>query len=75
MVMAGEKNPILAGAVPAFELFMTRWELLADKNPRLKPWIDEGLVWANEYYCKMDDTKAYVIAMREYDYLHLLPPN
>ena len=47
--MSSDANPILAGAIPAFEMFMTAWERLAECHPRLKPWID-GLDWATTYY-------------------------
>jgi hypothetical protein len=40
--MAAEKTPILSCAIPAFELFMSWWEKLAQKHPHLmdliKPW-------------------------------------
>ena len=49
-----------------FEAFMTSWEALADKQERLKPFIDIGLRKAREYYGKMDHTKAYIIALGEY---------
>jgi hypothetical protein len=64
-VMSGESMPVLSGAVPSFEIFMTRWEKLRAKFPLLKPWIDVGLQWAEKYYKRMDDTDAYVIAMCE----------
>jgi len=54
---------ILAGAIPAFEMFMTSWECLAEKHPRLKPWINIGLEWASTYYSRMDGTKSYIISM------------
>ena len=44
-------------------MFMWEWEVLAEKHPRLKPWIDVGLEWAGEYYTRMDRTDAYIIAM------------
>jgi hypothetical protein len=61
--MSREKTPVLAGSLPAFEMFMTAWETLGDKHPRLKPFVDIGLKWAKKYYCRMDQTKAYIIAM------------
>ena len=64
-VMSAHTTPILSGAVPSFELFMTKWEQLGDDHMNLKPWIDIGLKWAKKYYTKMDDTRAYVIAMCE----------
>lgn len=56
--------PRLGLAVPYFELFMTGWEELQDNEPRLRPWLDVGLRWATKYYNRMDDTIAYVVAMR-----------
>ena len=56
---------MLAGTLPAFEMFMSRWEILAEKHQWLKPFIDIGLSWARKYYCKMDQTRAYVVAMGE----------
>jgi hypothetical protein len=61
--MSSDTNPVLAGSIPAFEIFMTSWERLAERHPRLKGWIDVGLGWANQYYSRMDLTKSYVIAM------------
>jgi hypothetical protein len=61
--MSGNANPILSGSIPAFEMFMTAWEQLAEHHPRLKPWIDVGLGWATTYYARMDLTKAYIISM------------
>jgi hypothetical protein len=61
--MSGESCPLLSGAIPAFELFMTRWEKLQKERPRLKRFIDNGLEWAYKYYKRMDRTRAYVIAM------------
>jgi hypothetical protein len=63
--MSREQTPVLSGSIPAFEIFMSTWEKLAVKNPRLKPWIVIGLVWATKYYNRMDNTKAYIIAMCE----------
>ena len=61
--MSKEKNPILAGAIPTIEHFMTNWEWLAVKQPRLAPAIWASLKVANKYYQKMDDTQAYIVAM------------
>jgi len=62
-IMAAEKTPILSGAIPAFEMFMSRWEKLAREHPRLKDLIKPGLDWAYMYYGRMDRTKAYIISM------------
>jgi hypothetical protein len=61
--MSREETPVLSGSLPAFEMFMTSWEMLGEKHPRLAPFIDIGLKWASKYYCRMDQTRAYVIAM------------
>jgi len=64
--MSAHATPVLSGAIPSFELFMTRWEKLGDQYATLKPWTDIGLKWANKYYRRMDNTRAYVIAMCEF---------
>jgi hypothetical protein len=63
--MSVEKTPILSGAIPAFEMFMTMWENVSTKSPYLKKIVQPGLDWAYRYYKKMDRTDAYVIAMRK----------
>ncbi|KAF9489959.1 hypothetical protein BDN71DRAFT_1400684, partial [Pleurotus eryngii] len=62
-VMSQEKNPVLTGAIPAFKMFMTIWKKLGEQNSHLKRWMDLGLKGAMKYYERMDNTKAYVIAM------------
>jgi hypothetical protein len=62
-MLAREDTPVLAGVIPVFEIFMSKWETLARKKPRLKPFIDEGLKWATKYYVCMDTTNAYIIGM------------
>ena len=42
---------------------MTSWEKVGKKYALLKPWTDVGIQWATKYYVRMDDTKAYVVAM------------
>ncbi|KIM87797.1 hypothetical protein PILCRDRAFT_63268, partial [Piloderma croceum F 1598] len=49
-VMPGERTPILSGAIPSFEQFMTRWERLHENKPHLAQFIDKGLEWAYMYY-------------------------
>jgi hypothetical protein len=63
--MSSESLPVLSGSIPAFELFMTQWEFIRVKYPELAESIDEGLKFANEYYKRMDNTRAYIIAMGE----------
>jgi len=62
-IMSGESAPSLSGAIPAFKMFMTSWEEMAQKHPNLKPLIEPGLEWATMYYNQMDGTRAYVIAI------------
>jgi len=66
MVMAGETTPILSGAIPAFEMFMSKWEQIAELHPRLSKWIDVGLSWVTQYYSRMDQMRAYITAMGEW---------
>ena len=61
--MSAHATPVLSGAIPTFELFITQWEQLGEQFGNLKPWTDIGLKWANKYYNRMDDTRAYIIAM------------
>ncbi|KIL54933.1 hypothetical protein M378DRAFT_182369 [Amanita muscaria Koide BX008] len=61
--LCAEKLPTLASSLPNFEMFMTAWETLGAKHPPLKRYTEIGLKWATKYYRRMDNTKAYVIAM------------
>jgi len=72
--MSKERSPVLSGAIPAFEMFMTAWEQLGRDHPRLSQWTDIGIQWATTYYKKMDDSSAYVIAMCEltFGFIHHL---
>jgi hypothetical protein len=64
-MLAGEEMPVLAGVIPVFETFMTKWETLLKKKKSLKPYIEEGLKWAKKYYVRMDNTDAYIVGMCE----------
>jgi hypothetical protein len=70
--MSGERLPSLCYAVPCFELFMTAWEVLAKGNPRFEPFIAVGLEWATKYYERMDNTRAYVVAMCKFTSIELI---
>ncbi|KAF8193834.1 hypothetical protein K438DRAFT_1969136 [Mycena galopus ATCC 62051] len=65
--MLAENTPILAGAIPSFELFMASWKaMLRDPDLQHKDigkFINPGLAIANKYYDKMGETDAYIIAM------------
>ena len=62
-IMLGKNTPILAGAIPAFESFITDWEKASEDHPHLTELIQPGLDWASMYYSWMDRTRAYIIAM------------
>ena len=61
--MSSESTPILCGAIPAFESFMTAWEKMMRKVPHLETYIQAGLDCAYKYYSCMDRTDAYIITM------------
>ena len=65
MVMSSETTPVLSGTIPAFEMFMSTWEDLAERHPRLSLWIGVGMDKAKEYYGRMDRTAAYIMSMCE----------
>jgi hypothetical protein len=65
--MAAENTPLLAAAIPAFELFVTAWKNMAI-NPTIiaegiVPFIRPGLTIAKKYYDLFMETDAYIIAM------------
>ncbi len=63
--MSGESTPILCGSIPAFEMFMTMWDniIQRDPNDRVATYAQAGLEWAHKYYARMDRTQAYIITM------------
>ncbi|KAJ6467257.1 ribonuclease H-like domain-containing protein, partial [Mycena sanguinolenta] len=65
--MSTENTPILAGAIPAFELFMTSWKAMLDdvdlQVENIRNFIHPGLAIAKKYYNRMGETDAYIIAM------------
>jgi hypothetical protein len=73
--MSSERTPILCGAIPAFEVFMSAWEKLVqgvrvaeqsqESADRLKEYAQPGLDCAYDYYERMDLTRAYVVTMRK----------
>ncbi|KAF8580434.1 hypothetical protein K439DRAFT_1356881, partial [Ramaria rubella] len=62
-VMSKQATPLLLGALPALEIFMSRWEHMRDNKAHLAPFIQPGLNKAYKYYNRMDDSSAYIIAM------------
>lgn len=64
-IMSSESMPVLSGSIPAFELFMTHWEGIRDKNDKTSGLVKTGLEWAKTYYDRMDFTQAYIISMCE----------
>ena len=71
--MSSENTPILCGAIPAFETFMTAWEKVT--HTPMKKYAKPGLDCTYQYYGRMDRTHAYVVTMckwvclRAFDYL------
>lgn len=67
--MSSENTPILAGAVPAFELFIASWKAMLNdtdlRSENIGKFLRPGLAIAEKYYNKMADTDAYIIAMCE----------
>jgi len=63
MSLANERMPTLGNVIPHWECFITALEEYGTYLPHLKPILDEGLAWATTYYSRMDNTKAYIIAM------------
>ena len=65
--MAREKTPTLSSAIKFIESWMTAWEshqeLVLSTRVAVHEWIEEGLTWAKKYYRRMDNSKAYAIAM------------
>lgn len=66
MMLSKEDTPVLAGTIPAFEIFLTKMEKLAETKSHLKPYIDKGLSFAYDYYKRMDGTIAMILAMRTF---------
>jgi hypothetical protein len=64
--MSAESTPVLAGAIPSFELFMSAWQaVLADidlQQENVGKFIWPGLAIATKYN-KMGDTDMYIITM------------
>ena len=63
--MSGECTPLLGTAVPMFEMFIVQWDALSKLVPRCSPFIKAGLECAKQYYKRMGNTRAYIIAMRK----------
>lgn len=65
-IMSNERVPVLSGAIPSFETFMSQWEKLITDHPHLEDLVKPGLDLCYEYYGRMDRTIAYIIAMCKY---------
>ncbi|KAJ7463111.1 hypothetical protein B0H11DRAFT_2241093 [Mycena galericulata] len=65
-VMSAENTPVLAGALPAFELFVDSWKTMVKDADLIKEnvvqFIKPGLTIAKKYYNRFGDTDAYIIA-------------
>ncbi|KIK24283.1 hypothetical protein PISMIDRAFT_98820, partial [Pisolithus microcarpus 441] len=60
-----KKLPTVCDYLKDFEGFYVDWEKMGKSpcNACLSLYIHEGLSWANKYYTRMGDTKAYLTAM------------
>ncbi|KAJ7114473.1 hypothetical protein C8R44DRAFT_740612 [Mycena epipterygia] len=74
-VMLAENTPVLAGALPAFELFVDSWKTMVKDVDLIKEnvvqFIKPGLTIAKKYHNRFSDTDAYIIAM----YLLVINPS
>ena len=68
MMLSKDETPVLAGIIPVFEIFLTKWDKFAVEKLQVKHWIEEGLKWAKMYYRMMDSSDAYVVAMCKFIY-------
>ncbi|KAG5645980.1 hypothetical protein H0H81_008655, partial [Sphagnurus paluster] len=65
ITLNAEKTPTLGSVILQFELFMTSLEELGKATPSLKEITDVGILWATKYYSRMDNSRAYAVAMYE----------
>lgn len=68
--MSRENLPVLGGAIKSYEYYLTALERCKNgfferekKDHPAMRFVDTGLKWGTKYYCRMDCSKAYVIAM------------
>lgn len=63
--MCGERNPLLGGALPAYETFAFQWRNLSKSrnHPHIGAFILEGLPTALKYHKLMRENKTYLYAM------------
>jgi len=66
ITLNAEKMPTLGSVIPQFELFMTSLEELGKATPSLKEITDVRILWATKYYSRMDNSRAYAVAMCKY---------
>ncbi|KAH9920792.1 uncharacterized protein B0H18DRAFT_858501, partial [Fomitopsis serialis] len=68
-----EKSPTLWRVLPAFEDLLTRWEGKRD-NPKFqayKPGLDNAIKKLHKYYCALDRSPVYVLALVLHPYYKL----
>jgi hypothetical protein len=63
--MCREWSPLLGGALPAYETFLTSWQQMerSTARPQLRPFIHEGHFWAKGYHGRLRANKTYLFAM------------
>lgn len=50
---------------------MTSLEELGGQSEELKPITDVGVKWATKYYQRMDNSRAYAIAMCKWSHIYI----
>ncbi|KIK98011.1 hypothetical protein PAXRUDRAFT_135057, partial [Paxillus rubicundulus Ve08.2h10] len=70
--MCRESIPLIGGAFPSYETFLTQWTSLslACDHPQLVSFISSGLELANHYHDHLGHIKAYLFAMCKSSYYY-----
>jgi hypothetical protein len=64
-LLAAEKTPTLAFALPTYETLLLLWEELAKSIPELTHYIGLGIAKIMEYVSKGRRSRIYALAMSE----------
>ena len=64
-LLAAEKTPTLASALPIYEVLVVKWKGLAKVIPELSHYIGLGITKIMEYVSKGRQTRTYALAMSE----------
>lgn len=66
--LARERVPTLTSAMQTMEFWITAWEVLGsqgERGERIAKFTALGIERASEYYSRLDQSTAYIIAMCE----------